>query len=147
MCEAGQVEAALAILLMFESYGRPSDIMSLVKESIVPPVCGLGVGQFVVVLIRSEELGGASKIGVYDLSTPLDLGRRAWLACLILRLAARRRPSHRLWSVEQASVGRAFFLAARRTGVARLAPCLYSLRHGGASHDRLVNARRCRRCS
>lgn len=73
-----------------------------------------------VAVIHSEELGIPGETGVYDLSTPHDLARHTWLASLMLRLAAARRPSQCLWSVDQATVSRAFLLAARQSGVASL---------------------------
>ena len=46
-----------------------------------------------------------------------------------------------MWQFTHEEVSKQFRGAAEACGVMELHPCLYGLRHGGASHDRLMDAR------
>lgn len=133
---------ALAIALMFETYGRTSEILALTKECVVLPVrAGTGHLNQVVIQIRSGDLGVPGRTGLTDLSISLDLPRHAWLASLMKKWVAKLEPSAKLWMLTHQELSKAFHAIAARLNVSRLRPCLYSLRHGGASHDRAVLAR------
>ena len=133
---------ALAIALMFETYGRPSEILALTRESVVTPV-SLGAGTLgqVVIQIRSADLGITGKTGLTDLSIPLDLPRHAWLANLLRQWSKDLAPGQRLWLFSHQELSKLFHDAADNLNVSCLRPCLFSLRHGGPSHDRTVGAR------
>ena len=63
-----------------------------------------------------------------------------WLGSSLEALQ-RRRKSGPLWSFESALLTTAVWQAALMANVGELEPQLYSLRHGGASHDALAHRR------
>ena len=138
----GRFGMGLCLLVMFETYGRPSEIMSLRRASILAPVTGgRGKAAVVTVVIRATMFGQPGKTGEHDLSVPLDLPRQAWVATLLLRWCRDLAPTQPLWNFDLGQLSRALKLAAVALQLAPLAPCPYQMRHGGASHDRLVEAR------
>ena len=140
--EAGAFGMGLCLLVMFETYGRPSEILSLRVGSIVPPTpCGEGKARHTTVVIRSSAIGVPGKTGIFDLSVPLDLERQRWISALLLRWTEGRAAGEALWNFDLAQLTRALHRATEALGLGPLSPCPYMLRHGGASHDRLVEAR------
>ena len=141
LARRGRVGMGLAVLLMFETYGRPSEILQLTSDSVVKGLpYAAGKARCLTLIIRGSWLGVPGKTGEFDLSVPLDLGRQAWIAhCLERWLAAH--PQGMLWSFGYEDLAREFHAVAAALNLLPLRPCLYALRHGGASHDRLVEAR------
>ena len=116
--------------------------MSLVPRSVVHPLLnGEGIARCTTLVLHMEELGRAGKTQEFDTSVALDLPRQQWLGLLTSRLGHLRRKEALLWDFSQWDWAREFQQAAKDISVDVLAPCLYQLRHGGASHDRLVGAR------
>ena len=137
LAEKGKADMGLCVLVMFETYARPSEAMSLTARSIVMPLREAeGLSR-----CHMEELGRPGKTNEFDASVPLDLPRQKWPAQLLERWTELRRGEPALWAFSQAELAKEFRIAATDINVQTLAPCLYQLRHGGASHDRLVGAR------
>ena len=133
---------ALAVLLMFETYARPGEILALVKESVVPGLPGAeGKARCMTLIVKASVLGIPGKTGEFDLCVPLDLNRHAWVAFLLEKWWTRLSAREPLWDFTHEQLAAAFRTSALNCQVTELRPCLYSLGHEGASHDLLVGAR------
>ena len=81
LLQLGHAEAALCILLMFETYLRSNDMLTLRCQQVVaPPPGATGKLGFLSILAAMEEYGIPSKTGEHDLSVALDLPRHRDLA-------------------------------------------------------------------
>ena len=87
----------------------------------------------------SHALG--SKTNERDVSVPLDLERQAFLVPLLLALRRRRGEHASLFGLSYQGLRESFRAAVVAEDVGILAPSLYGLRHGGASHDRAAGSR------
>ncbi len=132
----------LCLVLLFESYGRPSEMLALRPSSVVAPLLhGEGLALMWTIVFHAETFKQPGKMDVFDHSVALDLARHRWMGVLLGQWVARRASAEMLWDFTQVELGSALRRAAGRLGLAPLRPCLYQCRHGGASHDRLVGAR------
>ena len=95
----------------------------------------------VTVMACSSSRLLSTKTGEQDLSLSLDLARHWPLAALLCRWAGLRSRDAHLWDLTYPQLRIAFHQGAVAVGVEKLGASLHSLRHGGASHDRLCNAR------
>ncbi|CAK0891989.1 unnamed protein product [Prorocentrum cordatum] len=132
---------ALAIIVMFETYMRPSELLSLTVGQLVPPTASRGQGAFWGFYVHVEELGRPSKTQEFDLSVLLDLDRHRPLIPVLLALQGGRASGGPLFDVSSRQLYRSFALAVEHVVVSCIEPISYALLHGGASHDRLVRAR------
>ncbi|CAK0903898.1 unnamed protein product, partial [Prorocentrum cordatum] len=132
---------ALAIIVMFETCLRPSELLSLTVGQLVPPATSRGQGAFWGFCVHVEELGRPSKTQEFDLSVLLDFDRHRPPIPLLQALQAGRACGERLFDVSSRQLYQSFALAVQQVKVSCVEPSLYALRHGGASHDRLVRAR------
>ena len=74
LTEDGQPRTALATLLCFCHYGRPSEVLRLTREQIVPPVRRRGhAGSFWSVTLHPRENLESSKTGMHDESLQIDI--------------------------------------------------------------------------
>ncbi|CAK0822786.1 unnamed protein product [Prorocentrum cordatum] len=128
-------------LIMFETYMRPSELLSLTVGQLVPPTASRGQGAFWGCCVRVEELGRPSKTQEFDLSVLLDLDRHRLPIPVLQALQGGRASGGSLSDVSSRHLYRSFALAVEQVGDSCIVPSLYALRHGGASHDRLVRAR------
>ena len=135
----GQLEPALALLLSFSLYLRPGECDSLQAVQVVPPVVGAGGGLSCLgVLLHPTEQGRPGKTGLWDASILLD--NMPFLVPALLELR-RRRLGGRLWGYPLGSLGPLFAQACEALHLRPLRPCLYGLRHGGASEDMIQRHR------
>ena len=104
------------------------------------PMIG-GKSTDITVMACSSSRLLATKTGEQDLSLALDLERHRPLAKLLCRWAGLRSRNSRLWDLTYPQLRLVFKQAAVAVGAQKLGASLHSLRHGGASHDRLSNAR------
>ncbi len=81
-----------------------------------------------------------AKSGEWDESVVMDWSGFEWVG-LMLAALRERRPSGPLWSLDSALLTTCLHQAANLSDVEVLEPQLYSLRHGGASHDALAHLR------
>jgi len=137
-----QISMSLAILLGFSGYLRPRELTNLKVSQLVAPLSNAGASfkQWFLVL-HPEHEGLRSKTGLFDESVSLDSEWLAWAAPFLCLLKGRRAADAPLWPFQHAELVEALRSAAALLKVQDMRPCLYSLRHGGASHDCLTKAR------
>ena len=134
--------AALMVIILFETYLRPSELLAMKVDQIVPgSPAAAGAARWLTFLVHPEEQGITNKVNEYDHSVPLDLPRQQFLVRPILRWVRGRPLDGRLWELDHAMLATFFSKAVTTAGVEVLRPTLYGLRHAGASHDRSVRAR------
>ena len=138
----GHREAALCIVVLFHTYCRPGEGLSLLCKQVVPAIRGQpgAIGQVSIVL-NPEELGQPSKTGLFDSAVAFDLPQQAWIARVLLLVKGRRHPDERLLQVAYLELLAAMRDAADALGCALLRPTPHGLRHGGASHDKAAGYR------
>jgi len=143
MATNGLVAAATATVLAFVLYLRPSELLSLRVSSVVRPVKGgpRHLSKYSILLFPAE-LEARSKTKDYDISLLLDNPEFGWMEQVLDQLVLGRHPEQPLFALSMKSWTRAFNQASAALGLETLGPpVLYQLRHGGASHEMLTNAR------
>ena len=132
-------EHVVAMILSFCTYMRPGEADSLVGLQLVEAVAeGSDSGGVAALVLFPEEMGVASKTGLWDLTVPLDTFRFLGPSLLALRRRCRSLRD-RVWSYPRGDLGVKMRAAAQELGLGMASP--YQLRHGGASDD-LVARRR-----
>jgi hypothetical protein len=128
----------LAVLTMFHTYMRPSEMVDLRCFQLVRgDPKGEGHLQDFTFVLHAHELGTPSKTGLRDCCIPLDLEEHRWIAAL-WDLYARftvHAGSARVFSFSYKHLLTVFKETAAELGVQSLEPTLHCLRHGGASWD------------
>ncbi|CAK0844517.1 unnamed protein product [Prorocentrum cordatum] len=139
----GEFATALCVMLMFEGYLRPSEALALRAAQLTGPFgSATSAGSHMSVVVHAAELQQPGKTGEMDHTVVLDLPRQQVLAWALARLRDSRLGSwHPLWDFDYNLLQRRFGQALAAVGASCLAGTLYSLRHGGASHDRLTASR------
>lgn len=137
---------ALAVWLAFESYLRSSEVLNLRSFQIVPALVDNVPGsqpglRHVTVLSHALENELPNKVGEFDLSISLDLPRQHLLGQLLVRRAKMLDPQDLMFPFLYQELATEFQKSAKNMKVHCLRCTLHGLRHGGASHDRRVNAR------
>ena len=138
----GQGQAGLLTWMLFETYLRVNEGLTMQTEDLViagPLLSGESTAVAVMACSSSRLL--AANAEEQDLCLSLDLARHRPLAALLCRWAGLRSGDAQLWDLTYPQLRDAFHQAAVAVGVEELDVSLHSLRHGGASHDRLCNAR------
>ncbi|CAK0901538.1 unnamed protein product [Prorocentrum cordatum] len=142
LCRAGKPLSGLAVLIMFETYMRPSEVLALRARQVVLPLPKEGGASiFLTFVVRASEYEIPTKTNEYDLSVPLDLPRQQWMVDPISFVQALRGPDDLFLGLGYNQLAEDFQSATSALGVSLLKATLYSLRHGGASHDRSTGAR------
>ena len=146
MIRKSWIEEARATVLAFALYLRPSEVLRLTIRSLVAPASSdlIDKGRWSVLLHPFED-GVSSKTRAFDESMFADSPAFPFLPQLMQCLASRKGDpgvtpvfgtAYRLWTSRfQESVATARLEAAGPW-------VLYQLRHGGASHELAVQARR-----
>ena len=124
--------AALAWLLMVDTYVRPGECVDLTTSQVLPRT-NQKFMQSVVLLLHPDERGISSKTGERNESLII---RRQWLAELV-ELWAAHRSTPRMWDFGLLELRRCFLDACRVLCLMEWKPVLYMGRHSGASLDRL----------
>ena len=138
MCPAVLLkEMGLAVLLMFTTYVRPSEMLGILSSELIPPSPPLS--HFFAVNLHPEEEGKTSKVGATNESLLLDGPDLVGLGDALHYLALAR-PTATLFNFEMPHLRKEFELAQQKVGLKRRY-VLYQLRHGGPSHDRRENYR------
>ena len=137
-----RLDLAICLLLGFSCYLRPREMSSLLVGQLIPPqpAGGLHFAHWCLNL-HPCELPHRSKTGKWDESIILDSDYTNWLDPFMRVLVTGRSPDLALWPFDHQELINALKTSAARTGVQTLSPCLYALRHGGASHDALNELR------
>lgn len=135
--EMGEKVAALCVLTMFTTYGRPNEILKLQKEDLAKST-KLGVS-WALNLNTSEEMF-TSKTGLADESILLDSSVMLYLGPALERLA-QGVPTLPLFRLDYARLLQLWKWAWTQIGMEPNYAVLYQLRHSGASWDRLKHLR------
>ncbi|CAK0825378.1 unnamed protein product, partial [Prorocentrum cordatum] len=133
--------AALGVMIMFETYMCPAKLLALLTEHVALLPGEAGAARWLTFVIRAQEALVPSKTNAFDISVPLDLGRQCWLARCLEVAVRSRGPGSSLLGLVRADFAAAFKTVLKGVGASVLRGALYSLRHGGASHDRSMGAR------
>ena len=132
-----EIPAALCILTMFTTYGRPNEILKLQKQDLVKST-HLGLS-WSINLNTSEEMF-TSKTGLTDESILLDSPVMPYLGPA-LDVLAKGSPSAPLFQIDYPHLTFVWKKARSKLGMDPSFAVLYQLRHSGASWDRLKRLR------
>ena len=142
MLDLGEPWMALGTIVTFETYMRPSELLSLRRFQVVTPLRdGEGVTACLTFVLHALESLTPGKTGEYDASIPLDLPRQKWLVPSLQVARAPGPLDGLLWPFTFEEYLKVSKMAPKLSLTDILQPTPYGLRHGGASHDRSVNAR------
>eukprot|EP00435_Cladocopium_sp_Y103_P021162 s1272_g5.t1 len=140
----GQAQFAAAVMLSFDTYMRPGKICELVHSNIVPPTRGISSKySFWTLLLHPQERGEPSKVGEFNDSLVVGSGDRSWVGAVLGRLYSRH-PGHGMEKVFNFTLHQfenQFRACVQRLGLEKLKLTPHCLRHGGASHDYLMQHR------
>ena len=138
----GLVEMGLLVLVLFESYLRPSEALAMAPTQLIEPEpLGAGVRRWLRLIVHPLESERPNKVNEYDHSVALDLPRQQFLVPALVALKRRRLGEERLWPFRYIDLSRASNKALSDLGLVSTGISLYGLRHGGASHDRSLRER------
>ena len=142
MISRGLKYLALFVLTLFSTYARPGEVRALRCVDVIAP---RGPYKFATLLLGPEELRKPTKAGQFDDAIPLNDVEMSWLGGLVVDLAVQRSRAlggeAPLWPFEAAASVKEFNLSCTRLALDYASPCLYALRHGGASHDIYMDKR------
>ena len=139
MIEHKRFQAALATAVGFALYLRPSEVLGLTREQLVPP---LRKGGTWAIVLHPFELENPSKTHHFDESITVDSPAFPWLGSLFSALHRRTRAQHWIFSLAYTQWAVEMTDAAEATKVQALGRLtLHQLRHGGAAHELFVRAR------
>ena len=96
----GHREMGLKLVLDFDLYLRPSEVMDLLRKHVVAPVPGAGAQyKKYSVIIWDQEYGKPDKTGVFDKTLLLNsAATQRWLGPALYSLAIKRGKDHPLFS-------------------------------------------------
>jgi hypothetical protein len=134
----GEVSIALALLLCFRCYLRPGEFQRLRVNMLIRSWSPRTLWSFGLLLHPSEE-GMRSKVGMQDETIYLDTD--PWMQSF-LHLLLEQPADHQLLNLAPGKLKLNFLASCRSLGLEDWQPCLYQLRHGGASHDLMHGERR-----
>ncbi len=136
----GKTWEALYLFMQFRTYIRPGAFAKLLVKQLIPPAlaAGLVCSHWCVNLNPVEDLV-PGKTGLFDESIMWDMD--LWAGSLFTRLIHGRSPTDPLWPLDHGDMILLFKNTCQQLGMSCLEPCLYSLRHGGASQDLLSRCR------
>ena len=135
----GEWLEAVAWLVMFVAYLRPSELLTLESQHIVPPPprdLGAGV-KHVSILVRPMESRSSvpSKTGRFDDSVLLDQPYLPELSIALLRVARQRPVKSLLFPWKYTELAARLRLRVLSAGLDPAVITSYCFRHGGPSHD------------
>jgi hypothetical protein len=133
----GHFELAMAILMGCIFYLRPSELLSLKPEHVIPPLPRAGPGhhQWAIVLHEGiDEQSRPSKTGVFDECLLLDLPKHEFLGAGLKALLSSRHMCGRLFPFAPRDLAAALQESGQRLGM-QPPPLPYQLRHSGPSVD------------
>ncbi|CAE8588527.1 unnamed protein product [Polarella glacialis] len=134
---SSKANLALAIYVSFVCYLRPGEAQRLLVSNLISSSPAAGFNQWGLLLHPTEDLR-ASKTSQWDEAVLID--QNEWLVPFLAILKNRPADSQ-LFGILPGELKSAFLEACRVMNLGGLQPCLYQLRHGGASHDCLSRLR------
>ena len=144
MIENGDLEEARCTAMAFPNYLRPSELMRVRCQDVIPPAGGPHhAGKAWSLILHPAETGVSSKTGIFDESMLMDNEFFAYLPLLAALLRNRGAPGSLLMRTTYYRWAAAFKKAASQVEVDAIGPpTLYTVRHGGATHDLFTGFRR-----
>ena len=134
LATTGYWTSAVAVVLMFSLYLRPSEPFLLTGSQLTPPIAG-SRHKFWVVVLHPEERLVASKTMQFNEAIPCDSPDLQWLNPALKFLRSATAQDAPVFPFTQAAFGRRFTAAAKELGIASLGGTAGHLRHSGPSHD------------
>ena len=131
LCQRNRVDMAVCWLVMVDCYLRPSELIEMKKEQVIPPQPGM---HKVVLLLNPGYEKKFSNTGELDESLQIS---RGWIGEALLHHWGSRPTRGRLWNFDLAGMRKEFLATCHASGLSHLNPVLYMARHTGASVDRL----------
>ncbi|CAK0826174.1 unnamed protein product, partial [Prorocentrum cordatum] len=128
---------AVYAALVFHAYLRPSEAYRLSVGSLVPPIADSSFNAWGLI-VSDAKSGRPGKTGVTDESVLVD-APELWPVLHALTLGASTDSS--LWNFRPAEVRAKLAQGLQQLGLQKESPSLYTIRHGGASHDLLSGSR------
>ena len=137
----GLMDYAVGMLVQFVCYLRPGELLALHPQCFAPPA-PLGPGRMSSwgLILRPLELGRAAKSGEFDESVLIDRPDLPFLN-VFLGMLKRRRQGQPVWTFTQNEYAAHITSTAKELHLGSLQVDSYTLRHGGASADRLTDRR------
>ena len=132
----GQHVEALACLVCYICYFRPSELVSILVEDVLAPSHS---SRHVAIALHPEDRGVPSKTGVFNDGVAVDNPRVPWLGRRLLKFARQRRRGQLLFGLTYRQLNAAYVAAATAAGLPDTS--MHRMRHGGASEDRAANLR------
>ncbi|CAK0856369.1 unnamed protein product [Prorocentrum cordatum] len=142
MLARGQLAAAGATLMAFVLLLRPAEALRLAGGCLVAPVSGGAPNRRKwPVVLHPRERGLTSKVGAQDECMVFDNPEFELVVPMLVSLQRTVAEGRPLFPLRSALWHEAARSAARRLFPSFVAPALYQLRHGGASHEALTEVR------
>ena len=138
------VHYAAAVMLSFDTYLRPGMICDLRHCNVVPPTRGISTKySFWTLLMHPQESGSPSKVGEFNDSLVVGSADRKWVGTMLGRLYSKHVGHDRdtIFPFTLNQFEKAFKDSVTRLGLQKLKLTPHCLRHGGASHDYLMEHR------
>jgi hypothetical protein len=138
----GQIAEVIALLPDFAYYLRPRELTSLRVDQLVAPLpFGHSARPWWSLLLHPEEHQTPSKTGYFDEGIRIDPTWLSWIGPFLNILINNRSTDEPLWPFSHEELISSLKRASATLGLEHMEICLYSLRHGGASHDSLHDLR------
>ena len=132
---------AMAVLIGFVAYLRPSELTSLKVKHLLPPLLAKEGGGAWALLVRSMEDRIPTKTNTFDHSVLLDRPDLLWLGPFYQAMVQDREPNARIFGISQDYLATRIKELGEAASGRALTITAYSLRHGGASWDYLMQHR------
>jgi integrase len=138
--ERGHPQLVLRLFIQFLTYLRPGELSGLTVGQMIAPQSAMSQRFSTwAILLHPVEGEVPGKTGIYDATVLLDSD--PWMDPLLKALTANRKPDEMLWLDPHQKLVKEFSKAVTDLGLEHLGTCLYTLRHGGATHDILTRRR------
>ena len=137
LVDQDELEAAFAVMLQYDTYGRPSEVLNLMRLDFTTPQPAAGplFGNDWTVNLANSADGRTRKNGELDDSVRIGSPGRLWMRDVTqLYLKGCRGPG-RIFNLTLTHYERLFRSAAKALDLAALKPCPHAVRHSGPSHD------------
>eukprot|EP00438_Fugacium_kawagutii_P017670 Skav211267 [mRNA] locus=scaffold2429:526:2325:+ [translate_table: standard] len=137
MWEAKSRVAAVAVLLMFEGYLRPGEVLRLKEEDLVMPTA---IHPYHCLNLHPSDRMETSKVGMCDETIQLDSNLMPWLGDLLTAMITGC-PHAPMFPIQYTQLNNCWMRQLVKVGLERNHAVLYQLRHSGPSYDRSTKSR------
>ena len=137
-------EVAAFALICFDSYARPSEVLTLVQKQLLPPArVGPAAVKMWAIVFAPSTLGRFTKAGTQDdtIRVGATAPDRRWIDAVVRALYHRcTGPLSNVFNVTLADAERIWAKGMKLACIAGVPNNPHALRHGGPSHDMLYHA-------